>query len=98
MLAKTARNNPLLKLEVLFEKLSENNYKDEQLDIKVDLNEEEYTAFEFIMLLFNPEDLSGYQKHYLRFFAVLPSQEISINRLFELFEGEKKTERFYKYA
>jgi tetratricopeptide (TPR) repeat protein len=89
LLAKASNNNPLLKLDVLADKVSENAYDEESIDIKVNVNEEERSVYEFILALFEPNSLEAYAKQYLRFFSILPSIEIPINHLFELFEREK---------
>lgn len=94
LLAKTANSNPLLTLETIANRVSENAYQEDALGIPINLEQEERSAYEFILMLFNPDALTAYQKHYMRFFSILPSQEIPINHLFELFEGEKDQKIF----
>lgn len=88
LLAKAATNSPLLGLSELADKVTENAFQNESLNILVDIDEQNKTVYEFMLMLFKPEELDGYQKLYMRFFSILPSQEIPISHLFELFENE----------
>ena len=90
LLAKAAFNNDLLKLEEMAEKINGEHYNDEKINIRVSLDSEEYPVYEFILLLFSPEDLSTDQQKYLKYFSVLYSQEISVEHLVKIFEQDKR--------
>jgi hypothetical protein len=95
LLAKAAKSNPLLSLKELSKLVTQNAYQAQGIDIVVDLNQEEKSVYAFILALFKPEMLLGYERHYIRFFSILPSREIPINHLFELFEGETLEKQAY---
>ncbi|PRY34225.1 Tfp pilus assembly protein PilF, partial [Spirosoma oryzae] len=90
LLAKAAQNNPLLQLEELANKVYNEDYKDENVNIDITVDNEENSVFQFILLLFEPNELSDEQKLYLRYFTVLPNQEIPVEILVKLFEKDTK--------
>jgi nucleoside phosphorylase len=94
LLAKVALNNPLIKLEEMAIRVNQNEYNEEKLNVKVSIDSEEHPIYEFILLLFKPEDLTIDQKLYLKYFSILPSQDIHIQYLFNLFEKNQRHGHF----
>lgn len=86
ILAKAAFNNPLLKLEELADQVYKEEYKDEKINVLVSLDTEEYPVYDFLLLLFKPESLNSDQQRYLKYFSILPNQEISVEHLVRIFE------------
>ena len=89
LLAKVALTNPFIRLEQMANKVNDGLYEDDALNVRISIDAEEYPIYEFILLLFDLEDLTIDQQKYLKYFSILPIQEISIQHLFELFENNQ---------
>ena len=90
ILGKAAHNNPLLKLEELADRVNKEMYNEDKINILVALDTEEHKVYDFLLLLFEPELLTLEQKRYLKYFTILPSIEISVEHLVNLYERNEK--------
>ncbi len=86
LLAKVGNENPFLdNIDELYQKYKTEGLDADDLNVQIPIGNKEETLFKHISHLFDEKDLSEDENKYLRYFSVLPSTEIEVQTLIELF-------------
>ncbi|CCH57106.1 Nephrocystin-3 [Fibrisoma limi BUZ 3] len=89
VLAKAARENPMLELTTLREIVAKKEYDDEEINYPVEIGEQEKPVYRILLDLFDTDPLDADLKQLLQYFAVLPSIDIPARHLIELLDAEE---------
>ena len=89
LLAKAAHKNQLSELERMANAVENGDYEHHDVNAKVHLDDEEKRVYDFLMLIFSPDELTDEGQDLLRFFLLLPSTNVSKELLEWIFKGQK---------
>ncbi len=97
LLARAGNKHPLLTIDKIFQLLKEDDIKANDLQPQIIIGQHskhntESRLFQYLLSVFELENLSNDEEKYLRYFSLLPSIELSFNKLIAIFQIARKNQ------